>query len=161
MDDLQNKDLHDIAVNAEFHNFIHGDTSRYDLASRDIDFRDSGENFSIDLLYVDLDSQVFRVDDLVIDNSVIAELQEEFSGVAKSMEQRIENIEANKDLTWAGQYNLRGIGNITETYWVEEDVYMESAPTESECKKIDELSRNLLGYSIDEWHEYEWALGSQ
>lgn len=161
MDDLQNKDLHDIAVNAEFYELIHGETGRYDIVGRYIDFQDDEENFSIDLLYVDLDSQVFRVDDLVIDNSIIGELQEEFSGVAKSMEQKIGKIEANKDLNWAGQYNLRGIGNINETYWVEEDVYMESVPTEKECKKLDELSRNLLGYSIDDWQKYEWALGSQ
>lgn len=160
MVDLQNKDIHDIAVNAEFHDFIDRDTGNYDFAGRGMEVRDSENDFSIDLLYVDLDSQAFRIDDLVMNDSVIGELQKEFSGVAELLDQRIKSIEADRDLQWRGQYRLRNIGNISETNWVDGELYSEAALTEEDGEKLDELSRNLLGYSLDRWEEYDWVQGS-
>lgn len=155
MDQSSNRDILDIAVEADFRRFINDNTSEYDLAARDLEVRYGNEKSNLDILYLDLDSKVFRIDDFIIDETGLGELRKELTKSSKILEKRIDSIELNDDIQWSGQYRIRQLNGLNQTEPFEGDMYAHSDLTEEDMQNIDELSRNLLGYSIEHWNEYD------
>lgn len=151
MHNSQDRSLREIAVNSSFYDFIHDNTSDYDFAGRNLEVRINEEENVADILYIDFDSKVFRLDDFVT-NEYLGELKG-FSD-SNALRDRVESITLNHNLGWSGQYRLQDI-NPTETEWVEGDIYFERHLDGEEIKSLDRLSRTLLGYGMDEWGEYQ------
>lgn len=160
MENPQDRSLKEIGVNNVVYDFIADNNSDYDFIGRSIEYRAHDEHVGsnyVDILLVDFDSPSFRITDFTYGTQEWAEMKNQMVPSQQFLSERVEELCIGT--AWSGQIKSVQPGESSTDYrpHLEGDVYSEVEIGEKEAVLLDELSAEVLGYSLQEWEsKYEW-----